>query len=66
MKLIKILALTCVAFSLIAVPAFAAPKEVKKGGCCDKAGGADKCTHGCCKKAAEKKEICEKCNGTKK
>lgn len=66
MKLIKYLALASVALSLIAVPAFAAPKKVKKDSCCDKAGGADKCQHPCCKKAAEKKEICEKCNGEKK
>ena len=68
MKFIKMLtvAAVAVAFSVGVAMAADAPKEIKKGGCCDKAGGADKCEHKCCKEATAKKEICAKCNAPKK
>lgn len=68
MKFIKMLTVVACAFAVAMSVALAAdaPKEVRKGSCCDKAGGADKCEHKCCKEAAAKKEICAKCNAPKK
>jgi hypothetical protein len=68
MKLTKVLTVAAFALAMSIAVAMAQdkPKEIKKGGCCDKAGGADKCDHKCCKEASAKKEICAKCNAPKK
>ena len=68
MKLTKVLTVAAFAFAMSLAVAMAQdkPKEIKKGGCCDKAGGADKCAHKCCKDATAKKEICATCNGAPK
>ncbi len=68
MKLTKVLTVAAFALAMSLAVAMAQdkPKEIKKGGCCDKAGGSDKCTHKCCQEATAKKEICAKCNAPKK
>ncbi|MBI5773361.1 MAG: hypothetical protein HZA89_06420 [Verrucomicrobia bacterium] len=65
MKLIKLMA--AIAFMAAVCVATAEVKEIKKGGCCDKAkkDGKD-CAHPCCVEAAKEKKICEKCNAPKK
>lgn len=63
MKFIKMLTAVAFAFAVCASVASAQVKEIKKGGCCDKAKQAGKeCAHKCCVEAAKDKKICEKCN----
>ena len=67
MKLIKMLTAVAFAFAVCATVATAEVKEIKKGGCCDKAKAAGKeCTHPCCVEATKAGKICEKCNAPKK
>jgi hypothetical protein len=66
MKLIKLIAVTACAFTLVAGSAFAAGKAAKKT-CCEKAKAAGKtCTHPCCVEAAKEGKVCLKCNPAKK
>ena len=67
MKFIKMLTAVAFAFAVCATVASAEVKEIKKGGCCDKAKQAGKdCEHKCCVEAKKDGKICEKCNGEKK
>jgi hypothetical protein len=64
MKLIKLLAATCFALSLLTMPVDAAPKG-KLGKCCEKAKKEGKdCEHKCCVEAKKAGKNCEKCGGT--
>lgn len=65
MKLTHILAaITAMALCSIA---FAAEKNYKPGGCCDKAiKKGEKCAHPCCVEAEAANKVCEKCNPPKK
>lgn len=65
MKFVKMMA--AIAFMAAVCVATAEVKEIKKGGCCDKAKQAGKeCSHPCCVEAAKDKKICEQCNAAKK
>ena len=46
---------------------FAAEKNYKPGGCCDKAAKkGEKCAHPCCVDAEKEGKVCTKCNPAKK
>ncbi len=65
MKLIKLLTVAAVAFSMLAGSAMAEEKAAKKT-CCEKAKAAGKeCTHPCCVDAKKDGKTCEKCNPKK-
>ena len=66
MKLIKTLVVLGCAFSLLAGPAGAAEKPVKKQTCCENAAAEGKeCKHKCCVSAHKEGKSCEKCNPNK-
>lgn len=64
MKLTHILA--AVTAMALSGAVFAADKEYKPGGCCDKAAKkGEKCAHPCCVEAEAANKVCEKCNKKK-
>lgn len=64
MKITHILA--AIAALALCGTAFAAEKEYKAGGCCDKATKkGEKCAHPCCVEAEKENKVCEKCNPKK-
>lgn len=65
MKTIHIL-FAMAALALIGT-AYAAEKNYKPGGCCDKAAKkGEKCAHPCCVDAEKENKVCAKCNPEKK
>ncbi len=66
MKLIKILAVLSCVCSLLAGPALAADRAVKRQTCCEKAAAEGKeCRNKCCVAAHKEGKSCEKCNPNK-
>ncbi len=66
MKLIKILVVLSCVGSLLAVPALAADRAVKRQTCCERAAAEGKeCRNKCCVAAHKEGKSCEKCNPNK-